>query len=144
MVLLLLLLQSVAFQLHFYLHSNMVLLLRFTTTFFIAHYMIYIPIWCYFYSPRIMNHHHRVTFTFQYGATSTFSCGTIIQFVIDLHSNMVLLLLVDYRYIRPYLRNLHSNMVLLLRLAYLQKEGENEDLHSNMVLLLLQIASISI
>ena len=137
----------------------MVLLLRSTKKICNKSRRIYIPIWCYFYSAFgvAVPEFHQFTFqygatstiaaissvsatflfTFQYGATSTIYNHIFYCTLYDLHSNMVLLLLVDYRYIRPYLRNLHSNMVLLLRLAYLQKEGENEDLHSNMVLLLL-------
>ena len=78
-----------------YLHSNMVLLLRYSIIRFSSLHRIYIPIWCYFYRLGTQKSYltniiyipiwcyfyslddkyasPTVQFTFQYGATSTFS-----------------------------------------------------------------------
>ena len=76
--------------------------------------LIYIPIWCYFYPALKGCTDIQAIFTFQYGATSTEQRYYNTIEVLNLHSNMVLLLLTKELAAEIKKINLHSNMVLLL------------------------------
>ena len=98
--------------------------------------MIYIPIWSYFYKTFNVNENWLLTFTFQYGATSTTESLEYIKRKKNLHSNMELLLQLFIIKQNSFNQNLHSNMELLLRECIVDLTSDLSDLHSNMELLL--------